>query len=226
MTDGTPPSRAKSFLGSWPVDGVLSQAERDAVTEIDVASRGIASLRGVEYFTALEWLDYRDVMLEEIDVSGCGNLGYLQAYGNQFQQVDLSDTPILAACAQSDPILDPETGSYVFATGDPAPFLNIDASVRVIADGATLFPIPIADCRITVKDQTYTGRALRPDPVVKYNGVKLKKDTDYKVLYQNNETVGTAAVTVYGRGKYACTKKVGGKIYASKWLKTKTAKVK
>ena len=43
---------------------------------------------------------------------------------------------------------------------------------------------------------------------------------------QNNETVGTAAVTVYGRGKYAGTKKVGGKIYASKWSKTKTARLK
>ncbi|MBQ3303650.1 MAG: fibronectin type III domain-containing protein, partial [Clostridia bacterium] len=63
--------------------------------------------------------------------------------------------------------------------------------------------ISIKKCAITgIKDAVYTGKAIKPSPVVKYNGKKLVKGTDYTVKYAKNKAVGAATVTVTGIGKY------------------------
>ena len=62
--------------------------------------------------------------------------------------------------------------------------------------------ISIKKCTITVNDAAYTGKAVKPEPAVKYKGKKLVKDTDYTVSYKNNRKIGTATVTVAGKGKY------------------------
>ncbi len=61
----------------------------------------------------------------------------------------------------------------------------------------------ISKAKITdVKDQTYTGKAVKPAVTVKLNGKQLKEGTDYKVAYANNVKIGKATVTVTGTGKY------------------------
>ncbi|GAB6394313.1 MAG: hypothetical protein MdMp024_0625 [Bacteroidales bacterium] len=50
--------------------------------------------------------------------------------------------------------------------------------------------------------QTYTGSAILPAVVVKDGGKTLARDTDYIVSGANNINVGTATVTVTGRGNY------------------------
>ncbi len=69
-------------------------------------------------------------------------------------------------------------------------------------------PVNISKCAVTVKDQTYTGKALKPAVTVKYNKAKLVKGTDYTVSYQDNKKAGTATVTLKGKGDYTGTKKV------------------
>lgn len=59
-----------------------------------------------------------------------------------------------------------------------------------------------------VKDQAYTGKALKPSVKVTLNNAALKKDTDYTVSYKNNKKIGKATVTVTGKGKYTGTKSV------------------
>ena len=51
----------------------------------------------------------------------------------------------------------------------------------------------------------YTGKAIKPSITVKLAGATLKKDTDYTVKYTNNTKVGTAKVTIKGKGKYKGT---------------------
>ena len=51
----------------------------------------------------------------------------------------------------------------------------------------------------------YTGKAIKPDLTVKLVGTELKKGTDYTVKYSNNTKVGTAKVTITGKGKYKGT---------------------
>ena len=63
--------------------------------------------------------------------------------------------------------------------------------------------ISLKKCKITgIKDAVFTGKAIQPAPVVKYNGKKLVKGVDYTVKYTANKAVGTATVTVTGIGKY------------------------
>ncbi len=68
--------------------------------------------------------------------------------------------------------------------------------------------VPLFKCKLTVKSQTYTGKALKPAVTVKYGSKTLKKGTDYTVSYKNNKAVGVATVTVKGKGGYTGTKKV------------------
>ena len=53
--------------------------------------------------------------------------------------------------------------------------------------------------------KSYTGKSIKPELTVKLAGVTLKKDTDYTVKYSNNTKVGTAKVTLTGKGKYKGT---------------------
>ena len=68
--------------------------------------------------------------------------------------------------------------------------------------------VPLSKCKLTVKSQTYTGKALQPAVTVKYGSKALKKGTDYTVSYKNNKAVGVATVTVTGKGGYTGTKKL------------------
>lgn len=59
-----------------------------------------------------------------------------------------------------------------------------------------------------VPDQAYTGKAIRPSVVVKSGKTTLKAGTDYTLTYKNNKKVGTASVTIKGKGKYTGTKTI------------------
>lgn len=49
----------------------------------------------------------------------------------------------------------------------------------------------------------YTGKKIKPEPIVKYNGQELNKDTDYTVSYSKNKYPGIGKVTVEGKGLYS-----------------------
>ncbi len=70
--------------------GRLTEAEANAVTEIDVRNKGIASLKGVEYFTKLTKLRCNNNQLTELDVSGCTALIGLNCAANQLTSLDVS----------------------------------------------------------------------------------------------------------------------------------------
>ena len=64
---------------------------------------------------------------------------------------------------------------------------------RVDADNFTVADIP---------DQALTGQAVTPLPTVSYGGKTLTLNTDYIVSYSDNINVGTATVTITGRGNF------------------------
>ena len=64
----------------------------------------------------------------------------------------------------------------------------------------------------SILNQTYTGKYIRPNVTVKYDGERLEEGTDYTLSYSNNKNVGTAKVTITGRGNYKGTKTVTFKI--------------
>lgn len=56
-----------------------------------------------------------------------------------------------------------------------------------------------------IVNKNYTGKALTQNVTVKLGTVTLKKGTDYIVTYKNNTKVGTATITITGKGNYAGT---------------------
>ena len=64
----------------------------------------------------------------------------------------------------------------------------------------------------SVANQTYTGKALTPKPKLTFNGMTLKEGTDYTLSYENNTKVGTATITITGKGNYTGTKSATFKI--------------
>ena len=64
-------------------------------------------------------------------------------------------------------------------------------------------PAEIGKATVTgLSAKTWTGSAIKPVPVVQFGGKTLKAGTDYTVAYKNNTNVGTAAVTLTGKGNF------------------------
>jgi len=60
------------------------------------------------------------------------------------------------------------------------------------------------ECTVTLSKTSYTynGGANKPNATVVYDGVTLKKDTDYTINYLNNTNAGTATAIITGKGSY------------------------
>jgi hypothetical protein len=72
------------------------------------------------------------------------------------------------------------------------------------AEIPALSKISISKASVTLSTSTYAydGKAKTPSVTVKVGERTLKKDTDYTVSYSNNTKVGTAMVTITGKGNY------------------------
>ena len=72
------------------------------------------------------------------------------------------------------------------------------------AEIPALSRISISKASVTLSTSIYAydGKAKKPGVTVKLNGKTLKNGTDYTVSYSNNTKVGTAKVTITGKGNY------------------------
>lgn len=80
------------------------------------------------------------------------------------------------------------SGSYTFANG----WTIAAKSVKDVTIGA-------------IDDQPYTGDQITPTPEVKDGEKELTSGTDFTYSYSNNQYVGTATVTITGKGNYQGT---------------------
>ena len=76
-------------------NGVLTPAERYAVTEIDVNDKNITSLKGIEFFPNLKKLNCGHNRLTSLDVSKNTVLQELVCWENQLTSLDVSQNPAL-----------------------------------------------------------------------------------------------------------------------------------
>ena len=77
-------------------DGYLSVSEIAAVTRINVYNKNIASLQGIECFTAMTILDCRKNQLTSLDLSKNTALVNLDCGNNQLATLDVSQNPALS----------------------------------------------------------------------------------------------------------------------------------
>ena len=60
----------------------------------------------------------------------------------------------------------------------------------------------------SVKDQVFTGKAIKPGVVIKDGKIRLKANEDYTLTYKSNKAVGKATIIVTGQGKYKGTRQL------------------
>lgn len=75
----------------------------------------------------------------------------------------------------------------------------------------SIIAVDLNESGVTAEDMiaAYTGRELKPVPVLYYNGRKLKYKTDYTVICpQSLRDVGQYSIEVVGRGGYAGRRKI------------------
>ena len=141
------------------------------------------------------------IMIETQSFMGCENLDTVAIGGN----VTTIKSEAFASCSSletaviSDSVINIATNAFdncdsltIYCEEDSyahkyAVKNNIPVSTFVVA------PIP---------NQTYTGSAIEPEIDVSVSGEKVMENTDFTVKYSNNINVGTAKVTVSGKGIY------------------------
>lgn len=80
--------------------------------------------------------------------------------------------------------------------------------LKVISEGEQKEAKEISDLTLgKIKNQTYTGRAVKPKIQIKDGSETLSENVDYKISYQNNVNAGTATVKITGIGSYTGTGK-------------------
>lgn len=90
-----------------------------------------------------------------------------------------------------------------------------DDYVGTITGTFTISKCSIKKAKVTKVANMYrrTGKAVKPVPKVKVNGITLKKGTDYKLTYKKNKKKGKATIIITGKGNYTGKKKVNFLIY-------------
>ena len=174
---------------------------------VDCSNNRLSSLN-VSEIESLRTLYCSHNQLKRLDVSKNTDLEFLYCQDNQLNRLDLSsmDPSVKESILNGNVTHKKGVVSMGCNAYTKQPFVTYDDTVKVTMDGETLWFLDgksIKGAEIRVKDQEYTGKALTPPPTVKLNGVKLKQDTDYTVSYKNNVDIGTATLSIMGRGKYA-----------------------
>ena len=92
-----PDANFRAFVKQYDIDRdeYLSEAEIAAVTTINCSSKSIASLKGIEYFTALRGLNCQNNQLTSLDVSSNTALEILFCDNNQLTALDISGCTML-----------------------------------------------------------------------------------------------------------------------------------
>ena len=99
-------------------------------------------------------------------------------------------------------------GNVVYKHMDGETETNVTASkgdyFTIIEDGNRRIIVQKVNPAIAeIPDQTYTGSAITPEPLVIAGSLSLTKGTDYVYSYTNNTNVGTATVRATFQGTYA-----------------------
>ena len=147
--------------------------------------------------TALTELCCGNNQLTSLDVTGLRELKVLCCSGNPLKSLDLTDNPYLVEVAKRGKDTYPRY--QVTRKTYKRCVLEFSDTIEITANGQTLYappqdPVSIKKCKIgDIADQTYTGRAIKPVPMVKDGEKTLKAGTDYKVRYSANKDIPPTA---------------------------------
>jgi hypothetical protein len=87
--------------------------------------------------------------------------------------------------------------------------------------GTIVKAFPIAQANVSsfkiaaIANQSYTGNAIKPGISATFNNIALTEGVDYTLAYSSNKELGTATITVTGKGNFTGEKTVTFKIVAA-----------
>ncbi|MBQ6539486.1 MAG: hypothetical protein IJL71_00480 [Oscillospiraceae bacterium] len=92
-----PDANFREFVKQYDTNnnGVLNTEELAAVTTMDCGYYNIASLKGVEHFTALKTFYCYNNQLTSLDLSSNTALMHISCYNNQLTSLDVSAVPAI-----------------------------------------------------------------------------------------------------------------------------------
>ena len=130
-------------------------------------------------------------------------------------------TAIFQPANTTDNIVIWSSSDETVATVDTNGMVTAQGGGNAVIHATTLSGTISAECMVTVSSSVenaeiskiktayiYTGKNLKPVPAVELAGRTLKKNADYTVTYKNNRNVGTATITIKGKGDYSGTKSI------------------
>ena len=182
----------------------VSGFDTSNVTYMDYLFYGCSSLQTLD----VSGFDTSNVKNMNSMFSGCSNLHVLDLSGFDTSSLIHADS-VLSGCV-FDILLTPVNlnltvalpGTYVDASGTQYNILPQGLSesiqltkIKTITDATV----------IGITNKTYTGTAQTQNPTVKLGDKTLSSGTDYTLSYSNNTNVGTATVTITGKGNYTGT---------------------
>lgn len=139
-----------------------------------------------------------------IEKLGSANLNYTLKGKNVTDKVTWSTSDSSTATVSNGKITGNDVGTATI-TAKTSAGKTAKCSVKITA--------PISDMKFSaIGDRYYTGSAIKPEITVTNGSEKLVSGTDYTVSYSSNTAIGTAQVTVKGKGLYTGTKKLTFKI--------------
>ena len=139
--------------------------------------------------------------LNQSMISGVGNKTFTGSAISQSPVVKNGNTVLTAG---KDYTVD--NGNYVNAGTAYVTVTGKGAYSGTVKIPYTIAPMSIKSAVVTgIANKTYTGKALKPVPVVKLGTKTLSAGRDYKVTYASNKKVGKATVTITGAGNYTDT---------------------
>ena len=222
----------------------LDLSNNPMLKELYANNNGLKTLN-LDSCSALELLHCERNKLKELCIDDCSSLKQVWCYNNQLTELDVRVTDCLRtlSCGTNplNSLVLTRSLKNLYCVNTPLTELNLyncptlielsqrtptlkwsseselyylaytTTSYEMYTDvGVTFTQVPpppktvdISECEITVGNKTYTGKALKPAPVVKYGDKTLEKGTDYTVSYRNNKNVGIAVVNIEGIGDYS-----------------------
>ncbi len=159
--------------------------------------------------------------LKSVSLPGCDRLKNLSVEDSNLEKLDIRECPVLCRVIKYGSDLNKGSESYfrMFQYVDnevgSTCYLEFDDKTEVIYDEGTYIAPKrsIANAFINMDNTSYvyTGKAIKPQVRVVINGTLLSEE-NYTVAYKNNTNVGTATVTVTGKGCFEGTAKATFKI--------------
>ena len=174
-------------------NNILSDTEIAAVKEIDCKGRAITNLKGIEYFTALEYLYCYDNELTELDLSRNTKLKELNCSTNRLTVLDLSQNSKLKRVICSDNALtaldlshNPELED-VNCSDNALTALNLSSNSKLTDLNASG----------NIREITLTGNTFDLSSLPGFDAGRMSGLTGGKVSGSTLTVDGNAAVVIY-----------------------------